>query len=158
MLSQFSLGLYDWISNVFAPVVVGTGATAALVLRVLLQKRRVGQPGIWRRNCKMVIQLVSVSTIYIIVWIPIVVCFVVPLIVPSPFTLELVLAVLNYLQYIPCLLCPFMCLVGLPEIRDSFKQMLTRMNTVQPLSQNRTTFTTRLPQHQPDQNRGISSF
>ncbi len=105
-----------------------------------------GQRDIWRRNRKMVIQLASISIMYIIIWISSVVCFVVPLIVPSPLALELGIAILSYVQYVSCLLCPFMCLIGLPEIRDSIKQMFKRTNNVQPLTQNRTAFIIHLPQ------------
>lgn len=118
-----------------------------LIVRVLLQKHRVGQRDIWRRNRKMVIQLASISIMYIIVWIPSVVCFVVPLIVPSPIAAELAIAILNYVQYLSCLLCPFMCLIGLPEMRDSIKKMFIPSNIVQPLTQNPTAFITHVPKH-----------
>jgi hypothetical protein len=131
---------------VFAPVIIGAVATTALIVRVVLQKRRVGQRGIWRRNRKMVVQLASISIMYMIVWIPNVVCFVVPLIVPSPVASELATAFLNYLQYLCCLLCPFMCLIGLPETRNSIKKIFTRFNHVQPLAQNPTGFMTTFPQ------------
>ncbi len=106
-----------------------------------------GQRDIWRRNRKMVIQLASISIMYVVVWIPSVVCFVVPLIVPDPYALELGTAILNYIQYVSCLLCPFMCLIGLPEIRDSIKKILTRANNVQPLTQNPTIFVTPFRQY-----------
>jgi hypothetical protein len=156
--SQFGLGLYDWLSNVCAPVVVGTVATTVLIVRVLVQKRRVGQRDIWRRNRKMVLQLASVSTMYIIVWIPSVVCFVVPLIGPNPFALDLATAVLNYVQYSSCLLCPFMSLIGLPEIRDSIKQMFCRTNAVQALPQNPAAIATRLAQRSHHQTNNIHLF
>ncbi len=118
--------------------------TTVLIVRILFQKRRVGQREIWRRNRKLVAQLASVSIMYIIIWIPNVVCFVVPLIVPCPLASEVAVAYLNYLQYMSCLLCPFMSLIGLPEIRNSIKQMFTRSNAVQPLAINPTVFMTRL--------------
>ena len=121
-------------------------ATTVLIVRVLLQKQRVGQRAIWRRNRKMVVQLASISVMYIIVWIPSVVCFVIPLIVPSPFTLELATGVLNYFQYVSYLCCPFMCLVGLPEIRELIKQRLIQLIAVQPLAQN----PTESDAHRPD--------
>jgi hypothetical protein len=96
----------------------------------------------------MVVQLASISIMYIIVWTPSVVCFVVPLIVPSPLAFEFAVGILNYFQYVSCLLCPFMCLIGLPEIRNIIKEMFTRSTTVQPLAQNHTVFVTYLPQRQ----------
>jgi hypothetical protein len=142
-----NLGLFDWFSNVCAPVVIGAIATTALIVRVFIQKRRVAQRDMWRRNRRMAVQLASVSIMYIVVWISSVVCFVIPLIVPNPFALELATAVLNYVQYLSCLLCPFMCLIGLPEIRESIKKIFTRSNNVQPLTQRPTAFISHLPQH-----------
>ena len=122
-----------------------------LIVRVLLQKRRVGQRAIWRRNRKMVVQLASISIMYIVVWVPSVVCFVIPLIVPSPFAADLAASVLNYFQYVSNLLCPFMCLVGLPEIRGLIKQKLAHPAAVQPLAQNATASIARVPERRQKQ-------
>ena len=139
-------------------MIVGGIATTIIIVRVLLQKRRVGQREIWRRNRKLVIQLASISIMYIVVWIPSVVCFIVPLIVPSPLSSQLTTGILNYSQYMSVLLCPFMCLIGLPEIRHSLKQMFTRLNFVQPLTQSPTALVTILPTRQQKRNRDISNL
>ncbi|CAF3816814.1 unnamed protein product [Adineta steineri] len=86
---EFSLGLFDCFSNVCTPVALSVIATSLLIVRVLIQKRRVNQREIWRRNRKMVVQLASISIMYMIIWIPSVICFVVPLIVPSPLSSQL---------------------------------------------------------------------
>ncbi|CAF1421291.1 unnamed protein product [Adineta steineri] len=111
-----------------------TIATMFLIIRILIQKRRIGQREIWRRNRKMVIQLISISIIYMVVWIPNVVCHVIPLIVSSRLPCETATDILHYVQYMPALLCPFLSLIGLPEIRKSLKQTFTRLNHVQPLT------------------------
>ncbi|CAF3076078.1 unnamed protein product, partial [Rotaria sp. Silwood2] len=144
----FAVGLFDWMLDICAPIVVGAIATMALIIRVLLQKHRAGQQEIWRRNRKMVLQLASVSIIYIVAWTPGIVCFVVPLIVPNPFALELAVTILSYISYVPCLLCPFMCLIGLPEVRKSIKQVFIRTDAVQPLFQKRTALITTSPYRQ----------
>ncbi|CAF1316596.1 unnamed protein product [Adineta steineri] len=105
-----------------------------LIISVLSQKRRIGQREIWRRNRKMVIQLISISIIYMIIWIPNVVCHVIPLIVSSRLPYETATDILHYVQYIPTLLRPFMSLIGLPEIRESLKRTFMRLNHVQPLT------------------------
>ena len=139
-------------------MIIGAVATTFLIVRVLLQKRRVGQREIWRRNRKMVVQLASISIMYIITWIPSVVCYVVPLFVSSPLSSEITAGILNYVQYIPVILCPFMSLVGLPEIRQSVIQMLTRLNQVQPVTLNPAIMLTILPSRQQRQNRDIHNF
>jgi hypothetical protein len=111
---------------------IGTIATTVLIVRVIVQKRRVGQREIWQRNRKMVLQLSSVSIMYIIVWIPNILCYLISLLFTVPSAADLSADVLIYFEYITSLLCPFMCLVGLPEVRQSIKQIFTRFNTVQP--------------------------
>ncbi|CAF0809756.1 unnamed protein product [Adineta steineri] len=132
---QVALGLFDWFCNIFTPIIISIIATIILIVRVLLQKRRVGQRAIWQRNRKMVLQLASVSLMYIIVWIPIIVGFVIPLIIPNAFILQLSSAVFIYFEYISFLFCPFMCLTGLPEIRQSIKNIFIRNNIIQPTIQ-----------------------
>ncbi len=111
---------------------IGTIATTVLIVRVIVQKRRVGQRAMWRRNRKMVLQLSSVSIMYIVVWIPNILCYLISLLFTVPSAADLSADVLIYFEYITSLLCPFMCLVGLPEVRQSIKQIFTRFNTVQP--------------------------
>ncbi len=106
-----------------------------LIVRVILQKRRVGQRALWQRNRKMVLQLSSISIMYIIVWIPSILCYLIALIFQIAFAFDLASNVFIYFKYITSLLCPFMCLVGLPEVFQSIKQIFTRFNTVQPLVQ-----------------------
>ncbi|CAF1398210.1 unnamed protein product [Adineta steineri] len=131
---QFHLGLFDWLFHVCIPVITSATASMLLIIRVLIQKRRIGQREIWRRNRKMVIQLISISIIYMVIWIPNVVFHIIPLIVSSPLSSEIATGILSHVQYMPALLCPFMSLIGLPEIRKSLKQTFTRLNCVQPLT------------------------
>jgi hypothetical protein len=125
---------------------IGTIATTVLIVRVIVQKRRVGQREIWQRNRKMVLQLSSVSILYIVVWIPNILCYLISLLFPVPFAVELAADVLIYFPYISSLLCPFMCLVGLPEVLQSVKQVFTRINKVQASVQ--TVGTTHIPLQQ----------
>ncbi|CAF1451099.1 unnamed protein product [Adineta steineri] len=140
------IGLFDWFCDVFGPVIVGTVATMILIIRIIVQKHRVGQRAIWQRNRKMVIQLASLSTMYIAVWIPDIISFVLPIIVPNPLALDLASNVFCYFEYFAALLCPFACLVGLPEVRQSMRQIFIRFNTIQPSSQNPVEFLRPLPQ------------
>ncbi|CAF1451115.1 unnamed protein product [Adineta steineri] len=140
------IGLFDWFCDVFGPVIVGTVATMILIIRIIVQKHRVGQRAIWQRNRKMVIQLASLSAMYIAVWTPDIISFVIPIIVPNPLALDLASNVFCYFEYFAALLCPFACLVGLPEVRQSMRQIFIRFNTIQPSSQNPVEFLRPLPQ------------
>ncbi|CAF4329746.1 unnamed protein product, partial [Adineta steineri] len=77
---------------------------------------------------------------------PDIISFVIPIIVPNPLALDLASNVFCYFEYFAALLCPFACLVGLPEVRQSMRQIFIRFNTIQPSSQNPVEFLRPLPQ------------
>ncbi len=103
-------------------VILSTIATWIIIIRVLIQRRRVTtQRTVWQRSHRLIIQLVSLSMLYMIVWLPCVICFVITLFTPVPFLSAFYSAYLSYYQYISCLLCPFVCLLGSSEIREALK-------------------------------------
>ena len=126
------------MANVCLPVLITAVATCVLIFRVFHQKRRMRQREMWRRNRHLVIQVGLVSLLYNIVWIPNVFCAVIVLFLPNPSISEISNSYLFYYQYIPVLFYPFLCLMGLPEVRDSLKKRFEckrknrRTNTVQP--------------------------
>ena len=97
-------------------------ATLIIIVRVLLQRRRVtSQRSAWNRSRRIIIQLISLSTLYTIVWLPCVICSVITIFTPVPFISALNSSYLSYYQYLASLLCPLVCLLGLPEIRDKLR-------------------------------------
>ena len=114
-------------------MVIITIATIVLITRVIVQKCRVHQQAIWQRNRKMVVQLTSVSIIYIITWIPNILAFLIALIDPNSPSLQLGIDLFSYFPYIVCVLCPFMCLIGLPEAQEFITRIFVRRNFVQPV-------------------------
>jgi len=119
-------------------VMLSTLATWIIIIRVLIQRRRVTtQRTVWQRSRRLIIQLVSLSTLYMIVWLPCVICFVITLFTPVPFLSAFYSAYLSYYQYISCLLCPFVCLLGSSEIREALKNnrlIHPFVHTVQPIT------------------------
>ncbi|CAF1188278.1 unnamed protein product [Rotaria sp. Silwood1] len=130
------LGTFDWIVNSCFDVVLSIIATCIIIIRVLFQNRRTGaQRTVWQRRRRIVMQLVALSTLYMIVWAPCVICFVITLFTPVPFLSAFYSAYLSYYQYISCLLCPFACLLGSSDIREAFKLnrfVQPSVNIVQP--------------------------
>jgi hypothetical protein len=112
----------DWVVNGCLNVMLSVLATLVIIIRVLSQKRRVAtQRSIWQRSRRIIIQLVVLSVSYMIVWLPCVICFVITLFTPVPFLSALYSAYLSYYQYVSSLLCPFVCLISSPEIRQAFR-------------------------------------
>ena len=88
----------------------------------------------------MINQLLSVALLYMIVWIPILVCFLMVLFSSNTLVVQLSVSYLNYYQYVAMLLYPFICLTGLKEVQDAFKEQFsfwkrpgTQTNQVDPM-------------------------
>ncbi|CAF1363136.1 unnamed protein product [Adineta steineri] len=122
------LGSIDWIFNGCVNVVLSILATSLIITRVLIQKcRATTQRSIWNRSRRIIIQLVALSTLYMLVWVPCVICFVITLFRSVPILSSLYSSYLSYYQYLSSLLCPFVCLAGLPEVRRA-------LNNIKPLN------------------------
>ncbi|CAF4647014.1 unnamed protein product [Rotaria sp. Silwood1] len=123
---QRFLGAMDWIGNLTITVTISILGSILLVIRVIGKRLRIVHNFSWRRNRRMVIQLLSISVFYIIIWVPIIVCFLMVLYAPNPIVLNLSVSYLNYYQYICMLLYPLICLTGLKEAQKPLKQQFYR--------------------------------
>jgi hypothetical protein len=112
-------------------------ASITLLIRVINQKRRIVQRFSWKRNRRMIIQLLSISMLYIIVWFPIIFCFLMVLYAPNSVVLELSVSYLNYYQYVSILLYPFMCIACLKEVQNALKKQFHRWTRHQINNNNR---------------------
>lgn len=135
---EAALSTFDEFANVVFPVVTGTIANALLIVRVISGKRRMKQQHIWRKNLRLMVQLLSVVILHNVVWIPLVCSTLLMLYSPVGQGLLVALSVniLPYGIYVVVLLSPFMTLLGLVELWPSW---LTRnqprfgtTNTVNP--------------------------
>ena len=117
-----SLGTFDGIVNNVMPTFTIVTFSVLLLVRVLWQKRRLRQRINWRNYRKMIVQLLSISSIYLLFYFP-------PTIVYVAYTAGVSLSynALDYYvssQYFTphiVMLIPFMCAVSLPELREKFK-------------------------------------
>ena len=127
------ISMYDTITNTILPTLTILVSNLALLFRVIIQKRRVTAQNRWRKHRKMIIQMVSVSSLFII------------------FNLPVAILILAYLWGLPAdagfvfgqyayfftysipLLLPFVCLTSLPEIYKALlKQFLTQCQKMHP--------------------------
>lgn len=131
-VGQVVTGLYDWLGDILLPILIGIVVTTVLIIRVVMSKHRAGQRVTWHRNRRLALQLVVLSASYIVVWIPNIATFLIPIFVPNEFALALGSEIFIYFEYIGCLVCPFVSLVGLPEVRASIKKIFHRSRTVEP--------------------------
>lgn len=105
-------------------------ATLVIIARVLIQRNRItSQRSVWRRTRRMILQLMPLSIVFLLAWLPSVICFVITLFQPDPVLSSFYANFLSYYQYASSLFCPFVCLLGLPEVRQKIKN-IAQHNTV----------------------------
>ena len=112
------LNIWDYLGNGIACTFVQTIASLALLVRVLLQKRRIRQPVNWRKHRKMAFQILSVSCLSLTIVFPQSLIIVIQQVGGSNMS-EFGAGVDPYFIYLytfVVLLLPFICLGCLPEL------------------------------------------
>jgi hypothetical protein len=112
------LGVWDYLGNGIACTFIQTIFSIALIVRVLLQKRRINQPVNWKKHRKMALQLLSISCLFLTIVFPQSLIVVIQQ-VGGPHMSEFGSRVNSYLVYLytfVVLLLPFICLGCLPEL------------------------------------------
>ena len=107
-LYDATLTLFDYVFNNTVPLVVIFIANVILVIRVVKQKRHRQQRFVWKKHRRMTIQLVCISSLYLIAWAPVIIDTLILNISPSP---SLIQFHINYVSEFPNLAC-----YGLPWI------------------------------------------
>jgi hypothetical protein len=115
------LGIWDSVMNNIVPTITITIFSVTLLIRVNLQKRRLHQTNLWRKQRKMAIQLLCNSFLYMMANIPLNICILAHLCgLPEAVGAEMQLY-FDYLCYYVTLLFPFVCLGILSELRKKIK-------------------------------------
>jgi len=70
----------------------------------------------------MYIQLVSISILYFIIWVPFVTLSIIRIFYDHLFLHDFMILFMNYFLYIFPLASPFICLIGLPAVRQRFRR------------------------------------
>ena len=76
---QPTLGTIDIIVSIFIPIPCIIVFNTVIIVRVIQQKRRMQQRNVWAKNLGMLVQLLSVSILHIIVWVPVTMVLIVAL-------------------------------------------------------------------------------
>jgi hypothetical protein len=109
------LVFFNWLLLGVIPPCCITLFSVCLIIRVVVQKRRVHQRIHWRQHRRMVIQLLSISCLYIFFDDPTVVIGLIKLNQPT-FGNEVQMLYLYYIAYLLPALVPFVCLNGFREL------------------------------------------
>ena len=126
--------LWHRIFNTIFPTLTITFSSGGLLLRVLWQKHRMLQRIDWRKHRKMTIQLLSISILYIILYLPYMLIGVAWLLgLPKSVGRDYRIYSIFFSYFIQFLL-PFVCAGSLPELRAKLKKVLWWRRPVGPAS------------------------
>jgi len=131
------LATFDWAVDNGLPVVVIILANVVLVGRIIRQKRRRQQQISWQKQRHMTLQLLSISCLYIIAWLPNTIIAVIQELGESDFIAQIQSNYIFDLLYLVCLLIPWVCVGMLPGFKKWVLEQLhlpiTKCNTVAPI-------------------------
>jgi hypothetical protein len=117
-------GTIDWVITAIGPLCIVIVSNLVLIARVFLQKRRMLQKQVWRKNLGMLVQLLSITALHCVAWLPVCIVGVISLVqVPPPQVVQELQAnwTLISLIYLAVLGCPLMCIVALPELKEKVR-------------------------------------
>lgn len=128
------ISMYDTIMHVLVPTLVILVFSLGLFIRVIGRKRRILARTQWRKHRKMIIQLLSVSSLLLLFNLPVAILILARLAgLPANFGVVFGQYAYFFTYCIPLLL-PFVTLLSLPEIsRKIYRRFLPRHTaTIQP--------------------------
>jgi hypothetical protein len=136
-----AISTFDQFINLVLPVGINTLASTILLSRVIRKKQRIQQHEMWRKNRRLVIQLLYAVILHNIVWLPMVICSTIMFFstVSQSIIISLAIDILPMGVYVVILLCPFVSLISLPEVWPKIDprifSLTTKHNTLRPTQQ-----------------------
>ncbi|CAF1513861.1 unnamed protein product [Adineta ricciae] len=132
------LSTFDWLVNNGLPIVIILVANIALVVRVIKEKSQRQQIVTWRKHRRLTLQLMSVSSLFLIAWLPSLIIALIQQLISSEFALQIQLDYITELIYLLYLLLPWICLGLLPECVQWISKKLSArgivINIVRPIA------------------------
>jgi hypothetical protein len=114
-------GMVERVGFAIIPTFLIAIFSAALVIRVMQQKYRTRGIIEWRRQRKLIVHLVSMSSVYLCFDLPLSIVDLVHL-CGQPDWAQDALPAIFYLSYFPILLLPFVCLGSIPKLWNKVKK------------------------------------
>ena len=127
--STNSVANFDTFANNWVPIVAIPVLSSALLIRFLIQRRQMLREVFrWKRDRKMVIQLLSIASLYFLTWAPLQAATVYVNVVLNGAVPEFAVNYLYILPYFLHLLYPFVVLCSHPELRWQRRGVLPHEN------------------------------
>ena len=144
--TQSVISFYDLFAHSFCPMLVDMSLDIVLIFRVLyrkrvglLQQQQQHQAREWRKNCKMIVQLLFITCTYMVFQVPFDVMVMLLVFINLPeWAIEMQAMYFYYFFWVLTLVLPFACLICLPEvikkIKNSMLRRERRTNMVMPMT------------------------
>jgi hypothetical protein len=117
------ISMWDVIFNDTIPTIIIIVCSIALLFRVIHQKHRMRRPIRWRNHRKMTIQLLSISVLYLVIYIPeMLMEFIYRCGVSEDVGADFVMYA-DFFKYYGNLLLPFICAGSMPELKKKIRKM-----------------------------------
>ena len=110
------IGTIDWIGTVLLPVVIVIFFNLLLLIRAILQKRRIRSLFNWRRTRKMIIQLLAVVFVFLCTQVPLAIFAVIRLAFISDFLNSILTLWYYFTPYLIFLMTPFAYVITTKEV------------------------------------------
>jgi len=128
--------IWDTVVHQSIPGLIIIIFSIGLLVRVIRQKIRMRQPVQWRKHRKMTVQLLAITSIYLIFYFPYV--SVVPLFFYGGEQYYNIQYILSSLAYFMILFLPFCCAFTLPDLHKRLRNLIKcgrRSQTIAPIHQ-----------------------
>ncbi|CAF1128308.1 unnamed protein product [Adineta ricciae] len=138
------LGLWDIDFHQVFPTLVIVGCSIGLIIRTIIQRQKLTHEIQWKKYRKMIVQLLSISVLYITCngpWVLVIFAFQFGL---SPAVTAVALTYTGFLYYYVIFLFPMVCCLSLPELRKKFREKVLFCLKKKPKKQNVALSTTKV--------------
>lgn len=117
------ISAYEQIVHGFLVTFIIVGFSVALLVRFLLRKRRLLQMMDWRKYRKLTVQMLSISSLFLIINLPISLLSIPYLLGVSGYLDANVLLYLDFIAYWNIFLLPFVSLNSLPDLKKRVRKL-----------------------------------
>jgi len=135
-LASEILATYDWVVDVAAPMFLIILSNTALLIRVIKQKHRRQQVISWAKQRRMTLQLLSISSLYLIIWLPSIIVGLIQQLDPTDFLHSIQDDYISDLTYLICVCLPWISIGLVPKFKQwivtQFNRLKRQHNVVRP--------------------------
>jgi hypothetical protein len=119
------VAMWDIIVNDMIPTIIIIVCSVALLFRVIYQKHQMRRPIRWRNHRKMTIQLLSITVLYLVIYIPKMLMEFIHLCGVSEDVGANFVIYADFIQHYGNLLLPFICTGSMPELEAKIRKMFS---------------------------------